>query len=119
MFCRVCFRQTKLPGPKLPKWHEAGNLLHHAEIVRGDVDRAFGECAWFRRYLHHALHRACFPRARSRGWAYPDNDGGVTLKIGTQTAFDDRTQLSEILAMPEDKSGIQNPPGGAFGAKKI
>jgi len=105
--------------PDAPKVHEAGNLLHHAEIVRGDVDKAFQECAvvvedtYTTPFIEHAFLEP------ESGVAYPDGDGGVTLKIGTQTAFDDRTQLSEILAMPEGKIRvIQIPPGGAFGAKE-
>jgi CO/xanthine dehydrogenase Mo-binding subunit len=39
--------------------------------------------------------------------------------MGTQCAFDDRTQLSEILDLPEEKIRIvQLPMGGAFGAKE-
>jgi aldehyde oxidoreductase len=113
------FSPDEAARPDAPKVHEAGNLLHHAEIVRGDVDKAFEECAvvvedtYTTPFIEHAFLEP------ESGVAYPDGDGGVTLKIGTQTAFDDRTQLSEILAMPEEKIRvIQIPPGGAFGAKE-
>jgi aldehyde oxidoreductase len=113
------FSPEEAAQPDAPKVHEAGNLLHHAEIVRGDVDKAFEQCAvivedtYTTPFIEHAFLE---PEA---GVAYPDADGGVVLKIGTQTAFDDRTQLSEILDMPEGKIRVvQVPPGGAFGGKE-
>jgi CO/xanthine dehydrogenase Mo-binding subunit/aerobic-type carbon monoxide dehydrogenase small subunit (CoxS/CutS family) len=113
------FSPEEAAKPDAPKVHETGNLLHHAEIIRGDVGKAFEDCAviveetYTTPFIEHAFLE---PEA---GVAYLDEDGGVVLKIGTQTAFDDRTQLTEILAMPEDKIRvIQIPPGGAFGAKE-
>ena len=113
------FSPEEAAQPNATKVHETGNLMHHAEIVRGDVGKAFEECAvivedtYTTPFIEHAFLE---PEA---GVAYPDDDGGVVLKIGTQTAFDDRTQLSEILAMPEGKIRvIQIPPGGAFGARE-
>ena len=53
------------------------------------------------------------------GLAYPEPDGGITLMMGTQTVFDDRSQLSEILAIPEEKIRvIQVAQGGSFGGKE-
>ncbi len=53
------------------------------------------------------------------GLAYPSEDGGLIIKYPTQCAFDDRKQLSEILAMPEEKIRvIALIPGGAFGGKE-
>lgn len=96
-----------------------GNLLHHAKIERGDVDAAFAQCAvvleetYTTPFIEHAFLEP------ESGIAFPTDDGGVTLQMGTQCAFDDRTQLSEILDMPEDKIRVvQLPMGGAFGAKE-
>ena len=53
------------------------------------------------------------------GMAFPTADGGVEIRIGSQCVFEDRIQLSEILALPEEKIRvIENPIGGAFGAKE-
>ena len=113
------FSPDEAAQPDAPKVHEKGNLLHQAEIVRGDVEAAFRGCAvvveetYTTPFIEHAFLEP------ESGIAYLDGDGGLVLKIGTQTAFDDRTQLSEILDMPEDKIRvIQIPPGGAFGAKE-
>lgn len=102
-----------------PKVHEKGNLLHQAEIVRGDVQKAFERCAVV---VEHDFTTPAIEHAflePEAGIGIPTPDGGVTLKMGTQCAFDDRSQLSRILGLPEEKIRIiQQPMGGAFGAKE-
>jgi CO/xanthine dehydrogenase Mo-binding subunit/aerobic-type carbon monoxide dehydrogenase small subunit (CoxS/CutS family) len=105
--------------PDAPQVHEEDNLLHHARIVRGDVEAAFQRCdvvvenTYTTPRIEHAFLE---PEA---GIGIPTDDGGIFLKMGTQCAFDDRTQLARILALPEEKIRIvQLPMGGAFGAKE-
>jgi CO/xanthine dehydrogenase Mo-binding subunit len=105
--------------PSAPRLHEKGNLLHHARIERGDVEAAFKQCAvvveesYYSPFVEHGFLEP------ESGIAFPTGDGGVTVQIGTQCAFDDRTQLSEILGLPEDKIRVvQLPIGGAFGGKE-
>ena len=102
-----------------PKVHEQGNLLHRAEIVRGDVDQAFSQCAaviedtYYTPIIEHGfLEPEC-------GTAFVTEDGGVTVQIPTQTSFDDQDQLSEILDLPPEKIRVvQLPQGGSFGGKE-
>ena len=105
--------------PDAPKIHAKGNLAHHASIERGDVDAAFEECAvivegdYTTPFIEHGFLEP------ESGIAYPTPDGGVVLKMGTQCAFDVRTQLSEIMDLPEEKIRVvQLPMGGAFGGKE-
>jgi aldehyde oxidoreductase len=105
--------------PDAPKVHEKGNLLHHVEIVRGDVAEAFERCAvvveqdYQTPFIEHGFLEP------ESGVCTVEEDGSILMKIGTQAAFDDRTQLSEILNLPEEKIRVvQNPMGGAFGAKE-
>ena len=105
--------------PDAPKVHKKGNLLKHAAITRGDVEIAFADCVvviegtYTTPYTEHAFLE---PEA---GIAYPDGNGGVVLELGSQTVFDDRTQLSEILGLPEEKIRvIQIAQGGSFGGKE-
>lgn len=105
--------------PGAPKVHAEGNLVKQASIVRGDVDKAFAECqvvienTYTTPFIEHAFLEP------ESGVAYVDSDGGVILEIGSQTVFDDRIQLSEILNLPEDKIRvIQAPQGGSFGGKE-
>ena len=113
------FSPEEAARPDAPKLHPNGNLLHHASIIRGDTEKAFEECAvvvegsYKTPFIEHGFLEP------ESGIGYVEEDGTVVLKLGTQTAFDDRIQLSEILAMPEDKIRvIAIIPGGAFGAKE-
>ena len=102
-----------------PRVHEQGNLLHRAEIIRGNVDRAFSQCAvviedtYYTPIIEHAfLEPEC-------GVSFVTEDGGVTVQVPTQTSFDDQTQLSEILDLPPEKIRVvQLPQGGSFGGKE-
>jgi aldehyde oxidoreductase len=113
------FTPQEASHPDAPKVHEAGNLLRHAAIIRGDLDEAFSQCAvvieetYRTPFIEHAFLEP------ESGIAYPDGEGGVVLEIGSQTIFDDRTQLSEILDLPEEKIRvIQIAQGGSFGGKE-
>lgn len=113
------FSPQEAAVPAAPKVHEKGNLLKHAAIHRGDVGKAFAECevviegTYNTPFIEHAFLEP------ESGLAYPDGEGGVVLEIGSQTVFDDRTQLSEILDLPEEKIRvIQAPQGGSFGGKE-
>jgi CO/xanthine dehydrogenase Mo-binding subunit/aerobic-type carbon monoxide dehydrogenase small subunit (CoxS/CutS family) len=113
------FSPEEAARPDAPKLHPNGNLLHHASLIRGDTEKAFEECAvvvegsYKTPFVEHGFLEP------ESGIAYVEEDGTVVLMLGTQTAFDDRIQLSEILAMPEEKIRvIAIIPGGAFGAKE-
>ncbi len=113
------FSPQEAAEPGAPKVHDKGNLLKHAAILRGDVGKAFAECevviegTYTTPFIEHGFLE---PEA---GLAYPDGEGGVVLEIGSQTVFDDRTQLSEILDLPEEKIRVvQAPQGGSFGGKE-
>jgi len=105
--------------PDAPLVHAKGNFNHHAEIVRGDVEEAFKNCAvvventFTTPMIEHGFLEP------ESGLGFPDEDGGVTVKVGSQCVFDDRQQLSEILDLPLEKVRvIQLPLGGAFGGKE-
>ncbi len=113
------FSPEEAMQPGAPKLQPKGNLLHKSVIERGDVDDAFRRSAvvledtFTTPFIEHGFIE---PEA---GLGFPTDDGGVTLKIGVQSVFDDRTQLSEILGLPEEKIRvIQLPIGGAFGGKE-
>lgn len=113
------FTPEEASQPKAPKVHEKGNLAHHAKIERGDVEAAFKRCAviveedYTTPFIEHGFLEP------ESGIAFPSDDSGVTLWVGTQTAFDVQIQLTEILDLPEEKVRVvQLPIGGAFGGKE-
>ncbi len=113
------FSPEEASKPDAPRIHENGNLLNHARIERGDVEAAFKECAVVSEHDYYTPmieHGFMEPEA---GVVYPNPDGGITLESGTQTVFDVRSQLSEILAMPEEMIRVrQVAQGGSFGGKE-
>lgn len=113
------FTPEEAAAPAAPKVHEAGNLLHHARIERGDVQEAFSRCAavvegtFTTPFVEHGFLEP------ESGVAIPDRDGGVTILYPTQSAFDDQSQLVAILDLPKEKVRVvQAPSGGAFGGKE-
>jgi aldehyde oxidoreductase len=105
--------------PDAPKVHEKGNLMIHSKIERGDVDEAFKKCAVvIERDYHTPMIEHAFLEPES-GVAFPTEDGGLTILIGNQSVFDDRSQVAEILAMPKEKVRVvQVAQGGSFGGKE-
>jgi aldehyde oxidoreductase len=105
--------------PDAPRVHEKGNLMHHCHIERGDVEKAFKQCSVVVEHDYYTPmieHGFLEPES---GVAYPNPDGGVTVLMGTQSVFDDRSQIAEILAMPEEMIRvIQIAQGGSFGGKE-
>jgi CO/xanthine dehydrogenase Mo-binding subunit/aerobic-type carbon monoxide dehydrogenase small subunit (CoxS/CutS family) len=113
------FEPEDAARPDAPHIHEDGNLAHHASIRRGNVDEAFERCAAVveRTYTTPRIEHAFMEP--ENGIAIPDEDGGVTLRMGTQCAFDDRAQLGRILDLPEEMIRVEQlPMGGAFGGKE-
>jgi aldehyde oxidoreductase len=113
------FSPEEAARPDAPRVHEKGNRLHQVSIERGNVDEVFTKCAvvvegdYTTPFIEHGFLEP------ESGLAYPSEDGGVIIKYPTQSAFDDRTQLSEILDMaPEKIRVIALISGGAFGGKE-
>ena len=113
------FSPEEAARPDAPLIHDKGNRMHQVYIERGDVEDAFKKCAvviegdYSTPFIEHGFLEP------ESGLGYPSEDGGVIIKYPTQSAFDDRRQLSDILAMPPDKIRvIALISGGAFGGKE-
>ncbi len=105
--------------PDAPAVHKPGNICHKNFIKRGDTKRAFEEADIVVEgdYTTPVIDQG-FLEPES-GLAWPTENGGVEIEIGTQATFDDRTQLSKALAIPKEKIRVrQLPLGGAFGGKE-
>ena len=112
------FSPQEAAAPDAPKVHEKGNLVIHSRIERGDVEAAFKDCAvviehdYYTPRIEHAFLEP------ESGMAYPAEDGVITVHMGTQSIFDERSQAAEILGVPEEKVRVVGTPvGGAFGGK--
>ncbi|RLC77371.1 MAG: aldehyde oxidoreductase, partial [Chloroflexi bacterium] len=105
--------------PDAPQIHEGGNLLKHIRIRRGDVQKAFAEADVVveRVYRTPAYDHAFLePEA---GVATVDENGNITVYVGSQIPFADRRQIAESLGLPEEKVRVVGTNiGGAFGGKE-
>jgi CO/xanthine dehydrogenase Mo-binding subunit/aerobic-type carbon monoxide dehydrogenase small subunit (CoxS/CutS family) len=102
-----------------PQIKDKGNLCHKAAILRGDVEEAFASCDvvveddYSTPFVEHGFME---PEA---GLAFVNKEGTLVVQVASQTVFDDRAQLVEILNWPQEKIRvIQLPVGGAFGGKE-
>jgi len=106
-------------APGAPLIHENGNILKHITVERGDVEAAFATADVIveREYRTPTVDHAFLePEA---GVARIDDDGRLTVYVGSQIPFSDQQQVAQSLGLPLDKVRIiQTQVGGAFGGKE-
>lgn len=96
----------------------SGNICRKTRISFGDVKKAFESAAIVVENTYRtgsAIHAYLEPEA---GVAYPDEQGRITLIVGGQGPFKDRSEISQTLGIAEDRVRVITPPvGGGFGGK--
>jgi len=104
--------------PEAPLLHKDGNILHHAEYSKGDVEAAFQACSVVVEETYLLPRQMHSYMETEGGVIVPEPDGKITVYAGTQHGFKDRFQLARILDMNEsDIRVISSPMGGSFGGK--
>ncbi len=100
-----------------PEIHPDGNIFRHQRIVCGDID-IVGDVQVEGTYDVGMQDQAFL--GLEAALAIPDPGGaGVELYIATQWLHEDRKQIAECLALPEDKIRlVLGGVGGAFGARE-
>ena len=115
------FSPQEALAPSAPLVHEdtPRNLLKHIKVRKGNVDAGFTQAdviveqEYRTPFIEHAYLE---PEA---GVAVPEPDGRITVYVGSQIPFEDRRQVAEALAVPQEKVRIvQSAVGGAFGGKE-
>ncbi|NIS81673.1 MAG: molybdopterin-dependent oxidoreductase [Anaerolineales bacterium] len=102
-----------------PTLHEAGNLLKHIKVRKGDVERGFQEAdnifedIYFTSTTEHAyLEPEC-------SIARPLDDGRIEVYVGSQIPYADRRQIARCLGVADDEIRVVGTPiGGGFGGKE-
>ncbi|MGA9348046.1 MAG: molybdopterin cofactor-binding domain-containing protein [Anaerolineae bacterium] len=106
-------------APDAPLVHDGGNLLKHIQVRKGDAEKGFAQADVVveREYRTPSLdHVFLEPEA---GVATMDEEGKITVYVGSQIPFDDRRQIAASLAIPEEKVRVKAAQvGGAFGGKE-
>ena len=96
-----------------------GNILHQAEQLFGDPDKAFTDCTYilekdfYTSYVNHA-----FLEPHSSLASYDPQSGQLQLWSSTQVPHYLHRQLSIVMEMPMNKIRVTLPAiGGGFGGK--
>ncbi|MFB9176983.1 xanthine dehydrogenase subunit D [Dactylosporangium sucinum] len=102
--------------PATDRVHEAGNLLRHVPIRKGDPD-ATAPVVVTGEY-EVGMQDQAFLGPES-GLAIPAEDGGVDLFVATQWLHGDLGQVADCLGLPPDKVRLSLAGvGGAFGGRE-
>lgn len=109
--------ESRQPGAAV--LHEAGNLLKHIQVRRGDIKRGFEEAD---RVLEHTFYTP----AAEHLFMEPEcsiarltPEGQMEIYTGSQIPYSDRQQVAGALDWPEDRVRIIGQyVGGAFGGKE-
>lgn len=111
--------QALTPGAPLVHENRQGNILRYTKVRRGDVETGFAQADVILEHTYHTPpgeHAFMEPEAAV---ATVDEDGSVTVYVGSQIPFADRRQIAASLALPEEKVRVVHTlTGGAFGGKE-
>ncbi|MBN1935896.1 MAG: molybdopterin-dependent oxidoreductase [Anaerolineae bacterium] len=103
----------------MPALHDGGNLMHEIRFGKGDVEQGFAEADLVMEHVYRTPtqeHAFLEPEA---SLAVPGEDGRITVFVGSQIPFEDRRQIAEALAVPEERIRVVGTAvGGTFGGKE-
>jgi xanthine dehydrogenase molybdenum-binding subunit len=105
--------------PDAPRVHEAGNLLKHIKVRKGDVEQGFAEADVIleREYRTPFTEHAFLEPECAIG--VPEPDGRLTVYVGSQIPYQDRSQIAACLGEPEAQIRVVGTLiGGGFGGKE-
>ena len=110
---------SRADSPLVHKENENGNLLEHIEIRKGNVEEGFGQSDIVVEEVYQTPmgdHLFLEPECSV---VTLDEDGGITVHVGSQIPFADRRQIAASLALPEKKVRVSHMAvGGGFGGKE-
>jgi CO/xanthine dehydrogenase Mo-binding subunit len=100
------------------KVHDRGNLLHHIEVSKGDVEKAFTEADVIIENKYNVPFQDHMPLETEAGFGKIDEDGKLAIWAGTQTIYRDIAEISYALGIPQENIRVSAPFfGGGFGRK--
>lgn len=105
--------------PDAPRVHSKGNVLRHAHVQVGDVEKGLepAELVLENTYVTgRQMHMFLEPEA---GVGLIDESDNVVLYVGGQAPYRDQMQVARALGIPRERIRIiSTPVGGAFGGKE-
>ncbi|AKP47397.1 xanthine dehydrogenase subunit D [Bacillus smithii] len=104
--------------PSAPQLHPKGNILHQASFQKGNIEEAFQICDVTVEETYELPRQMHAYMETEGGVIVPEENGRITVYVGTQHGYNDRFQLARILNIPESKIRVvSSPMGGSFGGK--
>lgn len=102
-----------------PQIHDGGNILRKEVLQRGNAEEAIKNSKYVitRKYStpfqeHAFMEPEC-------AIAIPEGEDGLLLYTGSQSIYDERHEISNMLQIPEEKVHCQSKlVGGGFGGKE-
>jgi xanthine dehydrogenase molybdenum-binding subunit len=102
-----------------PRVHEAGNLLKHIKVRKGDVEAGFREAEVIFEDVYHTAtteHAYLEPECCI---ARPTQDGRLEVYVGSQIPYADRDQIARCVDLPQEHVRVIGTLiGGGFGGKE-
>jgi len=102
-----------------PSLHEAGNLLKHIKVRKGDVAAGFAHAEVILEHTFETLsldHAFIEPECSI---ANPTPDGRMEIYVGSQIPYSDRNQVARALGWPDERVRVIGQlMGGGFGGKE-
>ncbi|MFZ4452600.1 xanthine dehydrogenase subunit D [Salibacterium aidingense] len=101
-----------------PLLHPEGNVLHRNGYQKGECEKGFNQCFCIVEETYEVPRQMHTYMETEGGIIAPEEDGGISVYMGTQHGFKDRFQLSRILGIEEERIRVvSSPMGGSFGGK--
>ncbi len=102
-----------------PKLHEAGNLLKHIEVGKGDVSEGFDKCDVILEHTFYTQTTDHLFLEPECSIARLTEDGRMEIYVGSQIPYADRAQVAAALGWKETRVRIVGQVmGGGFGGKE-
>jgi selenium-dependent xanthine dehydrogenase len=102
-----------------PQLHATGNILSTTRLQRGSVDEALAKAQYMVTRTYHTPpteHGFLEPES---ALAVPQEDGRITVYVGTQSVYEDQHGIAALLGVPCEKIRVVGKlVGGAFGGKE-
>jgi len=112
-------KALKADAPLVHTDNDNGNLLKHIKIQKGNIEQGFAQSDIFVEEVYQTPmgdHLFLEPECSV---ANADEDGGITVYVGSQIPFADRQQIAASLTLPEEKVRVRHMAvGGGFGGKE-
>jgi xanthine dehydrogenase molybdenum-binding subunit len=107
-------------APILHEHWEGGNLLKHIKVRHGDIEAGFAQADVIVERTYHTAtteHAFLEPEcAIGVPAGYDENHQKLTIYVGSQIPYQDRSQIAGAMSLPEEAVRVKGVLiGGGFG----